>query len=351
MSSETIKESDTLAAPEESGWGEVAFEGKIKWTPSLEEKKELVEFLEKKKSGGYMEYEAYRIFVGDVSELDQELKEIDPNDMIADIPDAVFGWENSFDPEDLSWMKELAEVDVGHTPICFMSGKFTHIRSFNGREIKSDWDLDDIYCRFYICPEFEHLPEILPRLVEKYQEKGLRLVAKFCNNNQRNDRMVIYSDKESAMSQLEVLQELKDENPNLFENLGKNRLWGKIEGVDGIYFGQENPYSKFSYTEDRAKIIGKTYDIWNAMKENGVKLDDEIFETIFGLCTLSRRVDLQSFSEYTKVERLAGLASDASFLLDGIADPGMARLLAEEIDLDGLKKILGEEQLGRILRY
>lgn len=320
-------------ANEPTEWDEIAFERKTDHELTLPEKKELILFFGN--HGGKKEWDAYEIFVTDVDE--KENKKINHEELIAGIqsaPDLTHLFRNGFYPESIG--KDFTDIDTKSTPIAFESGGFTHIRFFGDHDVENDQEIArQTYCRFYICPEIEKLPEILPKLVDKYKEKGLRLAAKFANTNERNDRMVIYSDKGSAISQLETLQELKDENPDLFQNLGRNRLWGEIEGIDGIYFGEENPYYKpggFSYSEDRARVVGRSYEVLQYLKDSGREIDDEVIETIFDLSSLCRYVNPKCWAKC--VEKENPLYSDAEEILYAIQDPKQIESLKDEVDIE-----------------
>ena len=325
-------------ANELTEWGEIAFERKTNHKLTFPEKKELLAFFSD--HGGKEEWDAYEIFATDVDE--DENKKISHEELIANIQpvsDLTHLFRYGFYPESIEdslFGKNFAEVDTKNTPIVFKSRGFTHIRFFGNHDVENDQEISrQIYCRFYICPEIEKLPEILPKLFDKYKEKGFRLIAKFADTNERNDRMVIYSDKESAISQLEILQELKDENPDLFQNLGKNRLWGKIEGVDGIYFGEENPYYKpggFTYSEDRARVVGKSYEVLQSIKDSGQEINDEVIETIFDLSSLDRYVDPKCWAKC--IEKENPLYSDAGVILCAIQNSEKIEYLKDEVDTE-----------------
>lgn len=325
---------------------ETSFEKRVAHELSLEDKKELLGFFfehYEKKADTWEKaqpmYGAYEVFVGDVE--DREEKRLSPEQLLAGVPDCInLGWlSNGIDKRD--WergdIKESAlqtsgvnlnEVDIENTPLAFYDyGSFVHVRCFNGHEFKYDSDIvDDMKYKFYICPEFEKMPDIIAKLVEKYKEKEMPLIAKFSKENSRNDRVVIYSDKESAEGQFDAISEVMSENPDLFENLGKNRLWNKIDGIDGLYFGQDYPYYRgHSFSEDRAKVVGLAAQFVGSLKDRGdVEMDDEIVETLFDIVALSKKINPRSWGGYidSEDEELTNMGEDAD---------GFCRELSEEL--------------------
>ena len=280
-------------------WPDLAFKQLTDCELTIGKKKKLLQFFEEK--GGEDEYDGYQIFVSDVNDSTESA--LTSEEIISELSDACsLHCLNGFDPEDEFQSKYLENIDLTTTPIVFPDRSFTQIRLFTDGEARGDRETQgDIFCRFYICPETKSLPKIIEKLVDKYKEYGQNLSAKFTGSNQRNDRMVIYSDKESVPVQLELLQEIKNENPELFENLGKNKLWSEIKGVDGIYFGENNPYSKsFSYSEDRAKVVGKSYEMLKSIIDSGQEINDEIIETIFDSASLERDVDPKHWGKLLK---------------------------------------------------
>ena len=318
--------------PEQNEWTGLTFERQIQHELSLEEKKELIDYFRQR--GGRSEFDGYGIFVTDVEGDTNEY--FTHEQIITQIPNVVD--LGTYRP---NGFEVTEDIDYSKSPIAYSSNKtFTYVHFFGSHEPKSSHEIaDEIYGRFYLCPEFDQLPEILPKLVAKYQEKDLRLIAKFARTAERNDRMVLYCDKDSAAEQLEALQELKEENPDLFQNLGRNRLWGAIEGVDGIYFGQENPYAHFSYSEDRAMAIGMSAQALDSIAANGVTVSDEITEAVFDLATLSRKIDPNSWGEYIKNEDRESMADQAEDILYAINDPEELEYIGDEIDLSKFAQI------------
>lgn len=317
-----------------NNWDKLTFERQIKHELSLEEKQELIDYF--RQHDGKTEFDGYRMFVSEVS--DHPELTLQPEQLLVKTPNICYLGNhclNGFDPNDDFLPKNALEgIDYQATPVAFADNTFTHLRFFGSHAVKTDREIaEENYCRFYICPELESIPEIIPKLVEKYQARDLRLTAKFANTNKRNDRMIIYSDQKSASSQLEAIEELKAENPELFQNLGKNRLWGEIEEVEGIYYGQENPYNiAFSYSEDRAVIVGASALALDSIVKNGTQLNDEIVAAVFDLATLGRKVDPNSWSEYIRDEDREQMAEQAEDILYAITDPEELEYIGEEVD-------------------
>lgn len=329
---ETFESNPTQDVPEQNEWTGLTFERQIQHELSLEEKKELIDYFRQR--GGRSEFDSYGIFVTDVE--GNTAGYLTHEQIISQIPDVVD--LGAYHPNGF----EVTEgIDYTKSPIAYCSNKtFTYVHFFGSHEPKSSHEIvDELYGRFYLCPEFDQLTAILPKLVAKYQEKDLRLIAKFSKTAERNDRMVLYCDKDSAAGQLAALQELKEENPELFQNLGRNRLWGEIEGVDGIYFGQENPYAHFSYSEDRAMAVGMSAQALDSIVKNGVTVSDEIIEAVFDLATLSRKIDPNSWGEYIKNEDRELMADQAEDILYAINDPEELEYIGDEVDLSKFAQI------------
>lgn len=309
--------------PEQNNWDELAFEGKIRQKLSVEEKKGLIHFF--KERGGKSEFDAYKLFATEVK--DDPSQSLTHEQIATSLPNAVD--LGTYQLNGLDYNRDefqrnaLENANLTESPIVYSGDStFTYIHYYGDHELKDSTEIaGEIYGRLYLCPEFDKLPEILPKLLEKYQEKDLRLVTKVSKTAERNDRLVIYCDKESISSQLEALTELKDENPELFQNLGKNRLWGEIEGIEGIYFGQENPYAHFSYSEDRAMAVGMAASALSSIKEREPEVTDEAIEAIFDLATLSRKIDPNSWGEYIKESNKKVMSEEAEDILYALSNP------------------------------
>ncbi len=96
----------------------------------------------------------------------------------------------------------------------------------------------------------------------------------------------------------------------------------------------------FSYSEDRAIIVGTSALALDSIVKNGTQLNDEIIAAVFDLATLSRKVDPNSWSEYIKDEDREQMAEQADDILYAITDPEELEYIGKEVDLSKFTSIL-----------
>ena len=114
---------------------------------------------------------------------------------------------------------------------------------------------EDISCRLYLNIKPENILELVEKLVEKSYDKRCRVYFKFWTNDSRNDPFLIYTNYKKISKFIEIIQEIKHENPKLFE--GCEQINPFLTTIDGfIGFGEEPKYKKrSSFNLERAQAI------------------------------------------------------------------------------------------------
>lgn len=118
---------------------------------------------------------------------------------------------------------------------------------------------DKVECRFYLSPK--NVNSMVKALVgAHYGANSPKFYMKYYDVA-RNDRLVIYTDYAHAEKELEILKNLQEKQPDLFENMGKNPFWGTISGApEGVYFGEEPSFN--SYGGVRGDSFDDAFERW-----------------------------------------------------------------------------------------
>lgn len=117
--------------------------------------------------------------------------------------------------------------------------------------------------RLYLDVEPMAMYKLMGEAVDKFEKRNIPYYFKFDQTADRIDTMVMYANDDTLETYLEVLEEIKKENPQL-QNYMKNppSLSGKIDGWIG--YGSEPKAKKDgksqSFNGIRAKIIGEVID-------------------------------------------------------------------------------------------
>ena len=148
------------------------------------------------------------------------------------------------------------------------SKNLVHCTNFVGSKGFCRANAKDVDARLYLSPKIQNLVPLMYDLVNEYDKNDMKYYFKFSNNGYRNDRLVIYTDYQNIQNNLDVLSAVQQNNPALFEGMGKNPFWGNIKDApEGVYFGEE-PRSHESYGSVRGAIFDRAYEILK--NDNGV---------------------------------------------------------------------------------
>lgn len=110
--------------------------------------------------------------------------------------------------------------------------------------------------RLYLNIDAENLYKVVNLLSQKLFIKGLQFHFKYSPDAVRDDTIVIYTDRKHLKEIIEVLRELRIENPYLFMKMKKPPiLTGIIDGWIG--YGSESQNKNTSYNQVRSKILEK----------------------------------------------------------------------------------------------
>lgn len=121
-------------------------------------------------------------------------------------------------------------------------------------------DGEKIDCRLYMCPQGDRQMELVDTFKQKCREKDRTFYFKFADECSFNDRFIIYTSYNDVDNYLGILNEISQEKPELFENMGKNPLWGRIDGAPkGVYFGEEPDQHARHYEKENESVFQKSY--------------------------------------------------------------------------------------------
>lgn len=158
------------------------------------------------------------------------------------------------------------------TPGLDQKGEFRHMGSPK--------DIGYVISRLYINCNKQDLMQLANLFVDKCNQREIPSYFKYCSNkSNRSDQMVIYSNLKQLGDYIQILQEIRNENPEIVERCGQPPLLtGKIDKWIGI--GDE-PISRKSFTEERAdviedvlkKVVPKIEDGLTIYKTEGVDYD------------------------------------------------------------------------------
>ncbi len=146
-------------------------------------------------------------------------------------------------------------------PVKCQGDLFVHCRNYTNTEKVA---VDKVEARLYMSPSLKNLVPLVDQIMQKYDEQDKRCYIKFATKGGRNDKLVLFTNYQSIDSDLKMLQEIQDEHPELFEEMGKNPLWGEMKGAPkGVYFGEEpKATGKFSYGTLRGQVFDRAYQRW-----------------------------------------------------------------------------------------
>lgn len=143
---------------------------------------------------------------------------------------------------------KVAEQELWNkkTPGFDQKGQFRHMGDLN--------DIDYVISRLYINCNKQDLMQLANLFVDKCNQRKIPSYFKYCSNeSNRSDQMVIYSNLKELENYIQILQEIRNENPGIIERCGQPPLLtGKIDKWIGI--GDE-PIGGKSFTEERADVI------------------------------------------------------------------------------------------------
>ena len=112
----------------------------------------------------------------------------------------------------------------------------------------------DISCRLYLNVKPENISALTECLLKKCYDKHYRVYFKFWTDDSRNDTFLIYTNYDMVAKFVEVLREIRRENPKIFEGCENiNPLMINIDNFIG--FGEEPKYKHSSFNSERADAI------------------------------------------------------------------------------------------------
>lgn len=294
---------------EEAAEKSPAFEERIRHVLSTDSIRDLVNYYREKDGKDYDGHEKSCYAVFTETEGPEELRTL--TDYIQDIPNVCnLGYApNGVDTGQNGWgdwrseknHQAISNIDLQSTPVALDHDRdFVHLRFYGSHEFKDDTLISkEISGRFFLGPNIEHLPKIIPKLIEKYVQNDVRLVAKFSKSSRRNDSMILYLDKASTSKQLEMVNSLVQDNPELFKDARKGQLWNPIDGIEKIFYNDETGGYQ-SPTAVRARMVQELSDCLFAIEENtglDCLTNDDNVRTLFNLYCIKNGINPLSWGE------------------------------------------------------
>lgn len=119
----------------------------------------------------------------------------------------------------------------------------------------------DAVHRLYINTDFACLHEMIIRLMAKFEEKDLPFMMKYAiQDTTRDDTIVIWTDNTTLLDTINMLEEIRKENPELVERFSKPPiLTGIIDGWIG-YGSEPKETGKLSYNKKRCNLLKEAID-------------------------------------------------------------------------------------------
>jgi len=130
---------------------------------------------------------------------------------------------------------------------------FIHCKPFG------DVDNSNISCRLYLNIKPENVCDLIEQLLKKCSEKKHNLYFKFFTKDNRNDTFLIYTDYDHVKKIINILKNIKKENPQIFQGCEKiNPILTNIDNFIG--FSDEPIQSNYSFNLLRANAIDLFFD-------------------------------------------------------------------------------------------
>lgn len=121
---------------------------------------------------------------------------------------------------------------------------------------------DKVEARLYLSPTVENIVPLVQEIIQKHEAEDMRYYLKFAKKGDVKGRIVLYTNYKNIEKNLELLHNIQGEHPELFTEMGKNPLWGTIDGApEGVYFG-EQPTGQQSYDRVRSQVFDRAYAKW-----------------------------------------------------------------------------------------
>lgn len=224
----------------------------------------------------FLGFNSYEYFKKQIPLNDEQLSEDYMEIFVELFKDYVSKYKNNYEQTyENNDIKILKKIDINEIE-CFedlklnseynkMSRKYIYFQDTldNNKSryihINTIFPNEEIECRFYMCPEARNIGKIIEKIVKKHEKMNLPYHLRVNTNIEDNDRIILFSDIENAETHLKIINEVRNENPELFTNMGYNKLWGKIENQNDVYFGVE-PSTLKSNCESYSSLRGIVLD-------------------------------------------------------------------------------------------
>lgn len=100
--------------------------------------------------------------------------------------------------------------------------------------------------RLYLCPEQDNLLPIVVEIVRRSVEQHKETYFKYCRLSTK-DKIVFYvTDPDDLKDKLRLLESIKSDEPQLFDNMGRCDYWLSPSPIQGVYMAPENAVRSYN---------------------------------------------------------------------------------------------------------
>lgn len=180
------------------------------------------------------------------------------------------------------------------SPIYYQGRYFCHFYTNVMSTDRFEFEKQCYDARIYLNVKIQNSVELAKIFVDKALQKNVPLTFKIAFFEERNDNFVIYGDYQYLDSIVQMIEETKKENPQLFEGCKvKNPLMATLGGYMG--FGEE-PFSFGSYNSIRTEIMEYAYrDLVKQFETDPTSLTQENIQQAFELACEKNHIDSENF--------------------------------------------------------
>ena len=148
---------------------------------------------------------------------------------------------------------------------------------------------DGIKARLYMSPKQSNIHGLAVELINKSLATGGNIYFKYARTSDRLDQMIVYlKNQEDIDQKIALLKKIKQEQPKLFENMNKSKIWFNETEIPNVFLEPEPIFKSWignqtSYGKMFEKALSSTKNILEygyGIKENE-KLANRRFDVHF----------------------------------------------------------------------
>lgn len=113
-------------------------------------------------------------------------------------------------------------------------------RSFSHIAVNRRFIEDGIRARIYLSPKQCNIHNLAIELINHSLHEGTDIYFKYARKNKRLDQMIIYlKNGQDVEQKLELLKRIRNENPQLFEDMDKSEIWFNQTEIPNVFLEPE----------------------------------------------------------------------------------------------------------------